>query len=41
MIGLKSYTEAKLLWATRLADALVPLLFAVAAQLLYDASQPF
>lgn len=41
MKGLKSYTEAKLLWATRLADALVPLVCAVAAQLMYETGFDF
>jgi len=41
MKGLKSYTEAKLLWMTRLADALIPVLFAVIAQLVYDPAAPF
>jgi Undecaprenyl-phosphate glucose phosphotransferase len=41
MIGLKSYTEAKLLWATRLADALVPILLAIIMQLVYEPEYAF
>jgi Undecaprenyl-phosphate glucose phosphotransferase len=41
MNSLKSYTEAKLLWATRLADAVVPVLFAIIAQLIYEPSASF
>src|SRR5258708_14953699 len=40
MKGLKSYTEAKLLWMARLADALIPVLFAFVALLIYDATIP-
>lgn len=41
MKGLKSYTEAKLLWITRLADAFIPVFFALVAQLIYDPAAPF
>lgn len=41
MKGLKSYTEAKLLWMTRLLDAAIPVVFALIAQLIYDPKAPF
>ena len=41
MRGLKSYTEAKLLWATRLADAAMPVLWAVGSQLVSAPADPF
>jgi len=36
MKGLKSYTEAKLLWITRLADVFIPVFFALAVGLIYN-----
>jgi Undecaprenyl-phosphate glucose phosphotransferase len=40
MKGLKSYTEAKLLWMARLTDAIIPAVFAVVALLIYDPTIP-
>src|SRR5882672_7281249 len=41
MKGLKSYTEAKLLWITRLADVFIPVFFALAAVLVYNPTTAF
>jgi Undecaprenyl-phosphate glucose phosphotransferase len=41
MKGLKSYTEAKLLWITRLADVFIPVFFALVAGLVYNPTTAF
>ena len=41
MKDLKAYTEAKLLWATRLADAALPVVCAFGSQLISEPSYPF